>query len=222
MSINKTEVLYQYPTPSEYKAATSSPGNDKLNDYELGAWENISQKIEMGYHLSHKQLEFWYKLKAKREGIEDKKGKGVGTTGLVNYRNLVQSLAQAQTKIERPKITIPPIHIRKNSATYSRFPNDYTILHISTRDYLGALRVADGAFLISKKVDREILAKTREVLGKLDRDFIGTIVKEAADHCVFCGRELDNKHSRAVHYGPTCAENYNLPWGDEKEGKSDA
>lgn len=35
------------------------------------------------------------------------------------------------------------------------------------------------------------------------------------DHCQFCGKQLSNEHSMFHGYGPTCAENYGLPWGDE-------
>lgn len=34
------------------------------------------------------------------------------------------------------------------------------------------------------------------------------------NHCCFCGQELTNASSVYHGYGPTCAENYGLPWGD--------
>ncbi len=33
-------------------------------------------------------------------------------------------------------------------------------------------------------------------------------------HCCFCGQELTNPSSVHHGYGPICAENYGLPWGD--------
>lgn len=35
-------------------------------------------------------------------------------------------------------------------------------------------------------------------------------------NCCFCGKELSTKESLAVGYGPTCAEHFSLPWGDDK------
>ncbi len=36
------------------------------------------------------------------------------------------------------------------------------------------------------------------------------------NHCQFCRKQLTHSDSVAVGYGPTCAENYGLPWGDAK------
>lgn len=38
-------------------------------------------------------------------------------------------------------------------------------------------------------------------------------VGRATKHCVFCGKELTDDRSKDAGYGPTCANNYNLPWG---------
>lgn len=35
-------------------------------------------------------------------------------------------------------------------------------------------------------------------------------------NCCFCSRDLTDGRSVAVGYGPTCASNYNLPWGEER------
>ena len=32
--------------------------------------------------------------------------------------------------------------------------------------------------------------------------------------CCFCAKQLDTNASKFVGYGPTCADNYGLPWGD--------
>lgn len=34
------------------------------------------------------------------------------------------------------------------------------------------------------------------------------------DWCVFCSRDLDDERSRNAGYGPKCAENQGLPWGE--------
>jgi hypothetical protein len=35
--------------------------------------------------------------------------------------------------------------------------------------------------------------------------------------CCFCGLSLENKNSLAVGYGPICAGNYGLPWGEPEQ-----
>jgi hypothetical protein len=40
--------------------------------------------------------------------------------------------------------------------------------------------------------------------------------------CCFCGITIVNKHSLAVGYGPICAANYGLPWGEEGDPEIEA
>lgn len=37
---------------------------------------------------------------------------------------------------------------------------------------------------------------------------------DSTHHCVFCHKGLTTKESKAVGYGPVCADNYGLPWGE--------
>jgi hypothetical protein len=36
-----------------------------------------------------------------------------------------------------------------------------------------------------------------------------------AGHCCFCNLELTDERSKTVGYGPVCAKNYGLPWGNK-------
>lgn len=44
---------------------------------------------------------------------------------------------------------------------------------------------------------------------------------QAFKNCVFCGLELVNKSSVYHGYGPICAENWGLPWGDTGDPKDE-
>lgn len=37
--------------------------------------------------------------------------------------------------------------------------------------------------------------------------------------CCFCNRALEDERSTRVGYGPTCADNYGMPWGNEPKRK---
>lgn len=37
---------------------------------------------------------------------------------------------------------------------------------------------------------------------------------DATHHCIYCGLELTDDRSITAGYGPKCASNYGLPWGD--------
>lgn len=38
-----------------------------------------------------------------------------------------------------------------------------------------------------------------------------------AGQCIYCGLSLDDARSVAMGYGPTCAKNYGLPWGNKRQ-----
>ena len=43
----------------------------------------------------------------------------------------------------------------------------------------------------------------------------GLAFAQEGSQCFFCGRDLDTPESLLVGYGPTCADNHGLPWGDK-------
>lgn len=54
------------------------------------------------------------------------------------------------------------------------------------------------------------------LLKELNADTAGYAAKygKLCSHCCFCHKQLTNPSSLAVGYGPDCASNYNLPWGN--------
>lgn len=45
-----------------------------------------------------------------------------------------------------------------------------------------------------------------------------TVVGRRLVNCCFCGQKLDTNASKSAGYGPICASNYGLPWGDVDQG----
>ena len=75
-------------------------------------------------------------------------------------------------------------------------------------------RVTDGELVLSRdgKARSEEL---EQVLKSLTGD-LGQFAKAhamEADNCCFCRKDLTHPSSRSAGYGPTCADNYGLPWG---------
>jgi hypothetical protein len=72
----------------------------------------------------------------------------------------------------------------------------------------------DGEFHESVKCTREVST----LLSNFDHDPAG-VAKAHADlvgSCCFCGLTLTDQRSISVGYGPICAGNHGLPWGDGK------
>jgi len=60
--------------------------------------------------------------------------------------------------------------------------------------------------------------EAKDVLNQLLLDPLQAAKTSAAISgiCCFCGIELTDERSKSVGYGPRCAENGNLPWGEFK------
>ena len=77
--------------------------------------------------------------------------------------------------------------------------------------YFGKI-TPDGTFCPSKDCSDAI----RDLIVALAQDPV-TVARtygHTTGNCCFCGLELTDGRSIAVGYGPICASNYSLPWGD--------
>lgn len=84
-------------------------------------------------------------------------------------------------------------------------------------EYMGCL--THGKFLPNK--DRNLLDKDQQFLDSLMNDPAGYMSERSKDmdRCCYCYKPLEDKRSKDVGYGSTCAVKWGLPWGktyDEK------
>jgi hypothetical protein len=72
-----------------------------------------------------------------------------------------------------------------------------------------------GAWQVSGKVDHATQVKLAGLLALLANDPAGTAAEYGVTthHCCFCQKELTHPDSKAVGYGPDCADHFGLPWG---------
>lgn len=82
--------------------------------------------------------------------------------------------------------------------------------------YLGAVR--DGKFLPSREamLGPDDRAGIVAALGAFAADPVAqaALYGHETGCCCFCARELTDKRSIAVGYGPICADHFGLPWGE--------
>jgi hypothetical protein len=79
------------------------------------------------------------------------------------------------------------------------------------RPWLGRVTIA-GEFQPSRDADPAIGDKLRALAA----DPVGVAAEHGRLHgaCCFCNRPLRDERSTAVGYGPDCADNFGLPWGE--------
>jgi hypothetical protein len=82
----------------------------------------------------------------------------------------------------------------------------------------------EGTFHPSQKVSAEQLAAATPALVAMATDpaAAGKAYGARTGHCAFCALALEDGRSVEVGYGPVCAENFGLPWGNGKQRRAKA
>lgn len=80
----------------------------------------------------------------------------------------------------------------------------------------GAIALEAGVFVASKYADKALVSLVLSTLAsfELDPQKVGAMEGHATGQCCFCGLKLKTAASVAAGYGPTCANNFGLPWGE--------
>lgn len=190
----------------EYMGSTDEELS-KLNSWEKNAIRNISNNARLGYIISNKQIAIWWKL---HETVGNNKSNIVDLSSL--YQKMNDVFLKSGKESCRPLIQIKEIRIRKNSM-YGIHPENYAVTSRDRAYHYGSIR-SNGEFYRKPECSDEVV----ELLEALNKDLHEVIYDEMQKgeehHCVFCARKLTNEASITVGYGPDCAANYGLPWGE--------
>jgi hypothetical protein len=164
-----------------------------------------------GWQLSHKQCH-WLAVMAERATAPAAPAVQIGDmTGLIGLFN------RARQNLKRPAITAqsPVGEIRLSLAgDRARHPGSINVAEkgrFGEATFYGRI-MPDGTW--------QGRGGTAPVLLTYLKAFAANPAEMAAQHghltgsCCFCSRELTDARSVAVGYGPVCAANYGLPWGE--------
>lgn len=75
----------------------------------------------------------------------------------------------------------------------------------------------DGTWVPSFKAPKERLKDAEDILKRLgaNPEKVAAEYGKLTGNCCFCSRTLDDARSTAVGYGPVCAKNFGLKWGNK-------
>ena len=167
----------------------------KLSDYEANALESISGRAQYG--LSEKQVAFWNRLWNKAQGTSAKTETPLICPKVAAWLEGVG--------LQRPCLSLQGWKIQKGGP-YSKYPNHY---HVTQQG------VYKGRFKTNGEWDGyqapPIWLTTLERHG-VQKVLAQAMLEDTLSHCCFCARALTDETSRLHGYGPTCAENYGLPY----------
>lgn len=202
-----------------------------IADLEGGLMEELSERDKnfcndlingkYGFHkrgyLSEKQI-VWIETFYKRSmGIEDKpKVESVG-----ELHGLVDLFTEALGKLKYPKIKLvvkdEPLRLSL-AGPKSKYHGHIMITDgkpYGENKWYGTVSPS-GTWTPSKAVTpelRSIIARTLTAFAN-DPKHAAMTYGHMSSNCCFCNKQLDTKESVAAGYGPVCADNYGLPWGD--------
>lgn len=139
----------------------------------------------------------------------------------------VVSLPQIRSMIDKAAETLkfPKINLTtpegqrvrlSRSGDGSRRPG---VIHITdgrpygSNTYWGSIDL-DGSWTINSNTPDDV----RSLLVSFDRDpqAAATAYGRTSGSCSFCSRQLTDGRSVAMGYGPTCADKFGLPWGEDR------
>ena len=130
---------------------------------------------------------------------------------------IVAAFDKAQTHLKRPALLIAAgdVTLRLSRAgAASKAPGAINVTsrgNFESRTWYGRVNL-DGTFTSARECGPEIVG----ALQAFAADPVGTAraYGRLTGCCCFCGRELNDKRSTTVGYGPTCADRWGLPWGE--------
>ena len=174
------------------------------NDFAASLVEQFDRRGD----LSPKQWEWVEKLSAPRPE----------PTTSAGFGRIVRLLHSAREHLQYPKITLQTergqtvkLHVAGERSKYAGQVQVTDGGAFGNNRYFGRIS-EDGEYTESRDVDESV----RALLVALAGDPVGVAASygHASGNCCFCVRELTDARSLTVGYGPTCAKNYGLPWGD--------
>lgn len=180
----------------------------------------LSQHATKG-KLSEKQ---WYWVGKMAQSLEPKPNIPAFTFSVGPYDKVTSMLELAKKNLKFPKLNLQLAtgeHIVCFQAgERAMIPGSITVkLARNEKGFSQRLgRVTkDGEFDPAKDAPTAIIPSLLAMLTALGADPVATVAAygHKSGNCCFCMLPLTDERSLHAGYGPTCAKNYGLPWGDK-------
>ena len=168
-------------------------------------------------YLSQKQMDWVGKISDRAIGVEPEQE----TTSVGNLEAFVKLFTDAKANLKFPKIIMESCDM----------PLKFTVAGDKAK-FPGTINITDGGpwgeNVWYGRVDAEgtwapstvTTNDQKTVIARVLQAFSHNAQKAAMTYskgqtrCCFCAKALDTKESVFAGYGPTCADNFGLPWGD--------
>lgn len=139
--------------------------------------------------------------------------------------SIVTMMQRAQSVVRFPKVRFDTAHGRIQfsiAGSASRYAGCVMVTdggRYGSNVFYGRI-TTDGEFVASRTCDPHVLAELR-MIAQNPAGYAAAYGRRTGS-CCFCRRELTDARSVTVGYGPICAENFGLPWGERVESTAQA
>lgn len=193
-------------------------GNLDKKDYAFAT--SLAEQQLAGKNLSAKQA-YWLEVMYERALAAPEKKEEVDFGE--DLSGIIALFEKTNGKLKYPAIrlrTEDGMDIRLSRTKAGQFPGSVNFKTIAdeygeTR-WLGRITL-DGKVHLSKDgrlVEKDLLELLRVFAG--NPAAIASAYGKLTGNCCFCSSGLTDERSTSVGYGPVCAQNYALPWGEKE------
>lgn len=195
---------FESPFTSDKEAAQALLLSGKASSFGHSL---IRQFSERG-RLSAAQAPYLHLMAMEAQGVE-KAPDAQGNEAEGGFQAIVDLLTTAGAKLKWPKIRYAGLRIslsRNGGANVTTNERAY-----EDRTYLGRISQG-GAFFPARGCPDTVLPLLQALT--VDPAHATSVEGQRVGSCCFCARELTAQESLVAGYGPVCADNWGLPWGD--------
>lgn len=188
--------------------------NHKLAEKDRDFALSMASSVAKYKGATPKQRHWLVRLCERTEGVEKK----AETHDIGSLKAIHDMFDAAAQRLQHPVVVLgqgdDAIRLSVASAT-AKVPGSINVTSTGayeSRTWYGRI-TSDGKFTTSAK------AQVSPAIVAMLKNFAQEPVRVAAahgrqtGHCCFCARELTDKRSIEVGYGPICADKWSLPWG---------
>lgn len=185
---------------------------------------SLAEQSQQRGTLSHKQTSWAHLLVVEHEQRVAQAAEPQQQDDAVTLPQVRAIIDEAAESLQFPKVNLTTEggqRVRLSRAgSRSRTPGVINITDgrpFGENTFFGRIAL-DGTLQPSRAMTEDVLA----LLQALDADSEAVVSAYGRNtgECCFCARTLTDGRSVAVGYGPTCAGNFGLPWGEVRESST--
>lgn len=187
--------------------------NDAAKDRTPSDFAMSLMQAEIDDRLTDRQRPWLHKLALEARDGGSNKPESRTVDGM---RPIYDLMHTAKQSLKYPKVRVLGVQLSV-AGDRARIPGSINVTSIGSyheTDWYGRI-TDDGAFNPARGCPDWVAESLKQIAN--DPSGVAASEGRVTGSCCFCCQELSTKESLYAGYGPVCADNYGLPWGETGE-----